>query len=250
MSFLVGCPVSHREWIIPTWFSHVEKAAAAADLTPEYVFVVSKNDPETLGAIIASTASRSKSVNLVFTDEPVRKDVRMWNEDRYQEMVALRNLLLSAVREHKPDYFLSLDSDILLRDDALCVALQEIGDADALGIHTYMDRPARPPAGTQVYPGVGRHLSSKADLIGQQLVNREHYETYTITRQVGVIMAAKLMKPTAYNIDYRWHVQGEDTGWSTACAEAGLKLVWCPQSCAKHIFTPADIGREDYRVGF
>lgn len=253
MRLVVGCPVSSRAWILPRWFYHVELAALTVsdDLKPEYAFVVSMNDAETIDAIDKfQQAVPDRPISTVYTDEPARKDVRMWNEDRYQEMVGLRNLLLHAVRERNPDYFLSLDSDILLRPDSLDVALQEIGDADALGLHTYMDRPARPPAGMQVQLGIGRHLASKADLKGQQLINRLHFETYEETHKVGVIMAAKLMKPSAYNIDYRWHLQGEDTGWSTACTEAGLKLVWCPKACAKHIFTPADLGREDYRVGF
>jgi hypothetical protein len=250
VNLIVGCPVSHREWILPEWFAHVERACLEIAVIPDYLFVVSENDSGTLETIGEFYAETTREIQTVLTKEPERTDVRVWNEDRYKVMVALRNHLLTAVRERNPDYFLSLDSDILLRWDALRIALQEIGDADALGLHTYMDRPARPPAGTQVVSSVGRNLASKADLRGQQLVNRAHYETYTATHQVGVIMAAKLMTPSAYAIDYEWHFQGEDIGWSKACTKAGLKLVWCPQACAKHVFTKADLGLEDYRVGF
>lgn len=243
---VVGCPVSAREWILPTWFDYTKKACAEAGLDPEFLFVVSTTDLPTL-AVIQREADTS-SVHLVLSDEPARADCRNWNAGRYDQMVVVRNALLGRVRELAPDIFWSLDSDILPAQTALTEALPQLAIFDAVGLHTYMSEPRYAPGPVRFE--IGRELASKADLIGDRLVNRQVYESMTGTYPVDVIMATKLMTPAAYSIDYSAHHEGEDVGWSKTCANAGLRLAWCASALCKHVIEPWLLNREDPRVGF
>jgi hypothetical protein len=67
---------------------------------------------------------------------------------------------------------------------------------------------------------------------------------------VDVIMAMKLMKPSAYWVDYRDHEQGEDVGWSIACQEQHLRLGWDGRVCSKHVMKPEQLDPIDARCGY
>jgi hypothetical protein len=63
-------------------------------------------------------------------------------------------------------------------------------------------------------------------------------------------MAAKLMTPDAFRVDYEFDLQGEDVGWSRACARAGLTLGWEGRVISKHVLAPHLLTTRDPRVGF
>jgi hypothetical protein len=63
-------------------------------------------------------------------------------------------------------------------------------------------------------------------------------------------LAIKLMSPRAYNIDYRFHHQGEDIGWSVAATEKGLKLGWDGRICSKHVMAADQLQLVDPRCGY
>jgi len=140
-----------------------------------------------------------------------------------------------------PRFFLSLDSDLLLAPDALQVALHVVRGYDAVGLRTYM---GAPKVGTRVHP----ELTSHGQIVHGSLVNR-------IDHRAGVwptdaIMAAKLMRPNAYTVDYIYDNEGEDIGWSKACAKAGVVLGYAAEARAKHIMRLEDLEKVDPRVGF
>lgn len=68
--------------------------------------------------------------------------------------------------------------------------------------------------------------------------------------KVDVIMAIKLMKPQAYNVDYAADTRGEDIGWSINCRNEGLKLGWDGRVTNKHVMLPELLEPVDKRVGF
>jgi hypothetical protein len=241
---VIGCPVQAREWVLPRWFEHVERACDLEGMDPEFVFVVSMNDEPTLDLL--DRYRRNHIIETILTDEPERKDERHWDKKRYEHMVVLRNALLHRVRQISPKYFWSLDSDILPSDEALFEVIENFDEFDAVGMLAYMDPHA---GGIGNRWEVGRAYASKGDIYQNRLVNRAHQEGET-THKVQVIMASKVMKRPAYMVDYRTHVQGEDVGWSLACGEAGLKLGWCPEAVCKHVMSPAALDVYDARVGF
>lgn len=226
---VVGCPVSHREWVLPHWFDAVEAACAVAGVEPQFVFVGDRRDPSF--AVIDERAPDA-IVEEVVDDRP--SDLRRWRPERYRRMVVLRNLLLGRVRQLEPAYFLSLDSDILLHPGVLCLALEDLEAYDVVGLRCYMTE-----HGTSA-PSCGQ-ISRQGTL--------QRRDTFGVV-QVGVVMAAKVMSPAAYGVDYRFDMEGEDIGWSKACAETGLRFGWEGRLVSKHVLHPAMLHRVDPRVGF
>jgi hypothetical protein len=144
-------------------------------------------------------------------------------------MVSLRNGLLKRVRELNPDYYFSLDSDILLENPntiELLIAHINSG-ADAVSPLMFMT-----PVG-DMYPSV---MSWRNDVPGKAFRKPK----YPIGKyfQSDIIMAAKMMSKKVYqNIDYVIHEQGEDVGWSYQCRLHDFKLFSASYIYAPHIMS-------------
>lgn len=234
---LVGCPLWDRLWIIDEWLTYTVEACSVANLVPSFVFVGDLRDP-TVERVTKLCLDNGYEVFLVQEDEDRHvKYARAWNHSRYDRMVFLRNLLLKKVREINPEFFLSLDSDILLAPFALKMMMSLMGQFDAVGGKTYMT----PPSGRN-----GMVCPSYGMLPAGRLQRKDSKEVLT----VDAIMAIKLMSPKAYAVDYRFHEQGEDLGWSMACTENGLKLGWDGRVCSKHVMALKYLDIVDDRCGF
>lgn len=234
MIVAVGCPVKNRAWILPQWFEHVEAAFAKVGLEPYYIFVAGTS-VDTTNSVLEDHL-RSRLGGIARSDEEEQAGLhRIWNPDRYGKMVEVRNHLLRCVREIQPDYFLSLDSDILLRDSALEKMLEHVGECDAIGSKVYLVPPPERVAPNYCYLRGGR-------------MNRPDSEFYIPS--VDVLMAIKLMSPAAYNVDYEFHFHGEDIGWSKKVKEHGLSMAWDGTTISKHVMTPEWLTKPDPRVGY
>jgi len=230
---LVGCPILRREWIIDKWLEHTLAATECANRRLELVFVGDEHDP-TFYTIDKFCKEHQIRAWLEHVEEPRSVDKRDWTHHRYRRMVDLRNILLNAVRRLNPGLFLSLDSDILLHQDAIYNMLETIGRFDAVGGKTYMT-----PS--------GRRAPSYANLTPTGNLRRPDHDGVI---EVQCIMAIKLMTQPAYNIDYEFDKHGEDIGWSRAARKAGLKLGWDGRIVNKHIMSPDRIDWFDIRAGF
>lgn len=235
MRLLVGCPFWRREWIIGHWIEHVFKSCEKAGVSPAFVFVGDKTDPTwerilTYGEAILVEHSED-------TDGPIPWErQRRWNEqDRLEKMVQVRNLLLGVVRENTPELFLSVDSDILLHEDAVSSLL------DVINLHAYGAVGGK----TYLAPS-GIDSPSYAMLVNNHL---RRFDATGILK-VDVIMGIKLMSPEAYNIDYKYDFHGEDIGWAKNCAEQGVMLGWDGRVTSKHVFKPEKLNAVDDRCGF
>lgn len=231
-TIVVGCPVWQRGWCLPRYFDAVEQAFAVVGIEPIYAFVGDPKDSSSFGAIDAALDIYDRDVYTSWVEEPYDAPInRDWNNSRYHRMVYIRNELLDIVRKIGPDYFLSLDSDIILHPMALSNLLESTERFDAVGGKTYMT-----PMGTQFpsfayMPGLRRNDESAVF-------------------PVDVIMAIKLLNQKAYKVDYVFHSFGEDIGYSLACAEKGLRLGWDGRVCSKHAMDQAALDRIDERCGF
>lgn len=228
----IGCPVAHRSWILDAWFDHVLGACDKAGIEPQFVFAGDPSKDRTFRTI----RQRAPDAVIAITPNTKGTDARVWDYQRYRTMAGVRNALLHAVRDLSPSFFLSLDSDILLHPDALRLLLKdmETDTWDAIGSRCYLT-----PTGL-CCPSWGR-------LSPQGYLQRQDSDGYF---PVQIIMAIKLMRPTAYNIDYVAHMQGEDIGWSLACEHEGLKLAWDGRLASKHVMSPHLLSRVDVRVGY
>jgi hypothetical protein len=140
------------------------------------------------------------------------------------------------VRSVNPHYFLSVDSDVFLHPQAVALMGETIERYDAVGGKCYMS-----PEGTWA-PSYAM-LNHGAESLYRP---DQHGSVFT----VDVIMALKLMSPAAYGINYRYHQQGEDIGWSIECKRAGLRFAWDGRVISKHAMSPEAAEMVDVRCGF
>lgn len=227
---IVGCPVRRREWIIENWVKSVAIATRFAEVEPHVMIVGGQTDPT---IALAGEAALAVGLRLTWLDsgELVRPHApagratpyidHWWNGERIERMVDLRNALLHSVRTHRPDYFLSLDSDVLLHEAALVGLLELLGSRShaAAGGKTFMS-----PFGT--------HAPSFSNVEADGLLSR--HDSGDVL-DVDIIMAIKLMKPEAYAVDYEYDRRGEDVGWSLACKRRGLSFVWDGRTTSRHV---------------
>ena len=118
MRILVGCPISSdRDWVIREYRAYLEAAADVADVEIDVLFLAYReDDPQWL-------RDAYPSAHIEFTDLHSSPGDHHWSQERYHHMAALRNELLTYVRDREPEIFFSLDSDILLHPLAIKSAL-------------------------------------------------------------------------------------------------------------------------------
>lgn len=242
---MVGCPVRRREFVAEQWVDHVAQATVHAgihDADLSFVFVSNPDDPT--NEILDKTAS-IYNIRTTFVNDAVENAVavkRQWTHNRIRTMVRVRNMMLEAVREEAPDLFLSLDSDILIHRQGILAMFKMFEHVGRYGRKptatshcVYLD------AATTQYPNYA-HLGRNG-----QMVRAQHRGELI---GVDVIMAAKLMTPQAYAIDYTFDHRGEDIAWSIAAREAGNVLGWTGNIVSKHIMNPEELDRLDDRCGY
>lgn len=232
MDLLVGCPVAQRGWIMPSWLYYVEKACQAASVVPEYIFACDPRD-SVGNYLLELNRYQKRKTHFVWTQEDERPDVREWNDARFHHMAEIRNQLLKRVRVIDPTFFLSLDSDILLHPDALGMMIELTSRFDAVGGKCYMTA-----KGTE-FPSNGL-----LTVDGFRRIDCEEI------MMADIIMAIKLMSPSAYHVDYKFHKLGEDIGWSENCRMNRLKLGWDGRVGSKHAMSPESLLEQDPRVGY
>lgn len=236
MKLTIGCPIYDRAWIFPYWVAMIERQSfPLKDIG--FIFVVSEKDTETLKHIEswANTNGQMDYVDVVVPESvhhySHEEGSRHWTISKYENMQKLRNTLLDRVRVRKPDYFFSLDSDILIENPStLELLIAHIKDgADAVSPLMYMT-----PFGVN-FPSVMKWTSE----VGGHAHRDDSFPIGTYF-QADIIMAAKMMSKNVYeNINYSIHAQGEDLSWSASCGKAGYKLY-----SASYIYAPHIMGRD------
>jgi hypothetical protein len=223
-----------RSWILHHWIkSIISQSIPVNDIG--FIFEVSPDDTATIQAL---ESWRKFDKRIPYFEIKIREDIphfehenngRQWSMSKYVNMVSLRNSLLESVRKIQPEYYFSLDSDILLTNTntiELLIAHIKSG-ADAVNPLMFMT-----PFGT-MYPSV---MDWRLD-VPAKAFRKEKYELGHYF-QSDVIMAAKMMSKDVYNnINYTLHEQGEDVGWSLECKKAGFKLYSASYIYAPHIMS-------------
>lgn len=233
MNLIVGCPVRDRLWVLPSWFEYLERATEKAAVEP---FILMAGDPRDESVDYAAHAANARGwgfQNIAVTENGSYE--RLWNIDRYRHMAMLRNLLLTEVKQRAPDIFWSLDSDILIQEDALVLALEALEQRpfDAVGQRCYMTE-------------YGAWCASYCMFTNGGLLRDDSDGCFP----VDVIMASKVMSPRAYDIAYVIDEQGEDIGWSKECARFGVKLGWDGRTVSKHVMAVEYLDMVDQRCGY
>lgn len=237
VELVIGCPVKDRTWILPHFLDAAKEAAERSGMSYKFVFVLGRptrgvdNDQD---VILGHWGPHEDAPSLRFeysknVSEGYRRD---WNMKRYVEMSRHRNLLLQAVREEQPDFFLSLDSDIIVHPELINSFMRDVDKFDAIGGRAYMTTSRTDFPSIGVFDRQGRMRRPDGDNI----------------RRADVIMAVKFMTPRAYKIDYKPDRLGEDIGWSANAVDAGLTLGWDGRLVNRHIMAPDLLTTFDKRV--
>lgn len=234
-SLVIGCPLSGRDWIIRQWFLHILGAVRNLneDVDLLFAFVIDEGDPVQEEVNSCLMDLEMPGVCYEVKPYPVSGKEHHWNLFKYEYMAETRNALLELVQRYSPDYFLSLDSDILLHPSAIASMMDAIGDYGAIGSKTYLHRTSKLP----------NYANIKTN--GQLL--RPELEGVV---PVDVLMAIKLMTPEAYNVPYKSDRRGEDIGWSLNCKERGVSLGFDGRVASKHIMEQSQLFSLDKRVGY
>ena len=239
MKLIIGCPIYDRAWVLPYWFHFLERQSISLD-NIGFVFIASKEDESTISILEAwkELHPEVSVFDIVFPEDVnhfSHKDgTRHWTLSKYENMVRLRNHLLKQVRLYQPDYFMSLDSDILLTNpntlELLALHINE--GADAVNPLMYMT-----PVGDR-FPSVMKWLNEP----GLKATRDCEFPLGTYFKS-DVIMAAKMMSKKTYNdVDYKIHDQGEDLGWSAVCAEKNFSLYAATYIYAIHVMNKSMLG--------
>lgn len=234
MKLLIGCPIYKRDWIFDHWMACIlNQSLNVKDIG--IIFEASEKDEDTLSKI---EFFRSR-VPFAYFEVKYRSDLphfehrdngRQWTISKYANMVELRNSLLATAREVSPDFYFSLDSDILLQNpNTIELLMSHVKDgADAVNPLMFMT-----PVGTD-FPSV----MTWKDQDPQKATRKNDYPIGSFF-QSDVIMAAKMMSKDVYeNVDYTIHVQGEDLGWCLNAKAMGYKLFCASYIYAPHIMSP------------
>lgn len=238
MKLLVGCPLvgnpkADRNWILKQWFEHLSDSCRLADVDLNLVFLINKDDKETVDLV-----STFPNVHIFYTDLVGGAANHRWNKARYHQMVAFRNELLKQVRKLDPEFFFSLDSDVLLHVNAipsLLSAMDEKEDAWTIGAKCFVSK-----HGT-MHPNAGHWTRTGNGYF------RKDVSTLT---KVDILICCYLMRKNAYSIDYEFDPRGEDLGWSLAVSKAGGSLYWDGRVINKHVMDRGLANQIDKRVGF
>lgn len=238
---LIGAPIYRRAWILSHWFAAIESQSyPLSDIG--FVFEAGPDDEETIEALFAWHERHPEvgvfDVNInrdevhsenAEADQPAHIHKRTWNNERYLTMTNLRNSLLQRVRCYAPRKYFSLDTDILLEDPTTIEKLDNL-NLDVVSPLMYMT-----PIGT-TYPGV-----MTWQIFGQRAYREESYPIGTVFRS-DIVMAAKMMSKDVYQkVDYSFHYQGEDLGFSNNCAHAGFVLYCASNLYAVHVMSKAHL---------
>lgn len=240
MKLLIGCPIYKRDWILHHWIKCIINQSIDTS-NIGFIFECSPDDEETIKIL---NIWKKLDKNIPHFDIRIREDIphfehmnngRQWTISKYENMVSLRNSLLDKARELDPDYYFSLDSDILIQDyNTLELLIAHIkSGADAVSPLMFMT-----PVG-DLYPSV---MTWAKD--GTDKARRERRYRIGSYFKADVIMAAKMMSKQVYNnVDYRLHEQGEDVGWSHNAMLNGFKLY-----SASYIYAPHIMSKEMYKT--
>lgn len=221
---VVGAPVHERGWVLRHWFDHL--AAQGQELT-----VVLNYGPSTDDTLeIIKNESRFE-IRVIETDGVPHQKGRLWNMSRYEVMARLRNDLLEVVRDLKPDFYLSCDTDMLLPPRAIQTLVETIEPYDGIAPLTFMTQ-----QGTDFPNCLDENLQRPA------------YVPHGIT-EIYAVFGTVLMKPSLYAVDYAAHSWGEDLGWAANAKAAGLRMAMNADVRVKHVMYPQALDVFDARVG-
>jgi hypothetical protein len=217
MKILIGCPIKDRGWCLPSWYEGIEDQG----LEVEVITILSPSADNT------ELLLKERNIEILYDDDPGRPpqeiDGHVWHAVQYAYMARLRNQLLDWATAAEADYFLSLDSDIVLSANALSALI----------------------AFNQSHPGV------VAPAVNMSSGNSVAWNTMNWTNPNAPRLATRGSPPTSGKVDVimaamlfdrrsiaqcRWqdNNQGEDVGFCLDAEARGINRYWLSEIRCAH----------------
>jgi hypothetical protein len=223
MRIVVGCPVVERGWILPQYLGAIEAQQVYADVVVVCLYTQSRDN--TLDVL------KEHDVDVVPGLLPPRPRERLrdhiWSYDAgdYRYMTTLRNMLLSyVISTYEPDWFFSLDSDVLLSTKGVLRKLLICAEQHEANAVAPLVNVAKEPPPAWNY----MHLrGSTAQRFRDEPLPVAPFKT-------DVIMAACMQDRVAQRVGWADHPQGEDVGWAVRAHSKGVKAVVDPRIVCAH----------------
>lgn len=228
---LVGCPVFERDWVLGRWFDHLE----SWPLELGFVFAYTPGSDSTLDII----QSRAPDATIIVVEDGDHSVERNWGKrSRLETLADMRNEILRTVRVLGPDFYLSLDSDVLVapweESHTLFNSVRRGGEFDAISPLAYL--------------GAG-DVSNAFHWRGDHLTRLDKAKRYGVPQPVGVLCAAILMNPAAYNTgSYSYDMLGEDIAWARSVRRGPVRLGFDSSVVFDHVMSQEQLHVNDARV--
>lgn len=243
-----GCPIVNRAWAIPTWMRYLSVQTVRPD---QLVFVVSRSDDSTEEVLREHAALYQFPIHVV-ADDQIPHD-RSDNK-RFHTLAGLRNELLATVRNTWPDArFLSLDSDIMLRDPATIERLASMleDDADVASCATFFHPGASMPEAQWDQDTCWAYNAGWWDPDSVPGSSTRDWERpwpkdirWGDTVPIDIPMGVWLAKPEVLAFcQYRWHLSGEDLGFAQDLDQNRFRVTWDTAIRAQHIWQESHLVR-------
>lgn len=196
-----GCPIYERAWAVEPWVQAIKAACKYANV-----------EPEILCAYSASTDGTMKELQrlgiraLIVEQSPRRRDHvtdHIWGMEYYDHMSSVRNQLLASVKLRDPNWFFSIDSDIILPENGLECLLNVAYAFQAGAAAPLVD--------------LGLNTGGPAWNFMQRNSLGAYYRPNTQKEfpfQASAIMAAMLIHRSMFGVKWTGHESGEDLGWA------------------------------------
>lgn len=261
---LISLPVYKREWLLPYWLKAIEEQTIPLS-NIGFQFQLGPDDDATHDMLWEWHEAHPEcfcfdgQIDLSNHHATHAEGIRGWAQDEYLRMVSFRNDLLDRAVEKMElfDYYMSLDSDVLLYNPDTLETLASY-NTDVVCPLMYMTPPALDellpdemrlfkdeeypnamfwlyrPVESNPLAGAGRRVTRRIDT-GQELPQSQR-EIKTGLEQIDVPMAAIMMSPDVVSkVRYIWHSQGEDIGFATQLYLNGFKSYLDHDLHAAHI---------------
>ena len=211
---LVGCPIFERAWILPKWLDALAAETANVDL---HVFFCMTQGKDKTGEIILQETTRGRfPVSTIPFEGGIEDHSRNWtDEERVKTIAAKRNKLLEAVASVPHDYFLMLDSDVIVSPGGVASLIDTIkfDGFDAVCPRVWV---------WNAFYVAGRYEKGRVALLPRR---ERGVHAVDVVTSSACMMVSRLSQDPA--VRYGAAVRGRDFGWAPGHEVNGWNVSEC-----------------------
>jgi len=227
----IGTPIRNREWILDDFFKGILNLNYDKK-SINLVFLINDSQDRSMEKVyIFTDKNHNKYKNITVLSKryyaPEDKRTNRSRDKIIPHLARVRNDLLQSVRDLNSDYFLSLDSDIIVNPEIINNLISH--DKDIISSIIYNDENH-----DKTYPNRYNNIMISCNDSYAHYLDYPQHEIFP----VDVTGACYLLKNGVYRIiNYDDHPQGEDIAFCKKAKQHGFEI-WCdPTTRSNHIMS-------------